>query len=275
MHHPEPTPPFIRRHIVFLSIFALALGAASGFLGAAYTHGEHVIAQSTAVSEAVSRATKEAQVRYESALKTAQTTETKATSIAPDYATSCKPVSDPESITVIVNKTYCFEPLNWTPTDLTYIEDKYQLRKEAARSYQAMLTAATSDNASFAASSAYRSYSDQISTYEHWVSTNGSTQTADLVSARAGYSEHQTGLAVDLKSGNCVLECFATTAAYKWLTAHAADYGFIQRYQEGTTSITGYATESWHWRYVGVSTAKTMKRLGLKTLETYLQFTAR
>ena len=135
-----------------------------------------------------------------------------------------------------------------------------------------MLTAATNAGASFTPSSAFRSYSDQVSTYNYWVSANNSVEAADLVSARPGYSEHQTGLVVDLKSGSCVLACFATTSAYTWLTEHAADYGFIQRYPEKLTSITGYTTEAWHWRYVGTDIAHEMKRLDIKTLEVYKDF---
>lgn len=177
-------------------------------------------------------------------------------------------VTNPTVITVIVNKKHCFSPIEWAPSDLVSV-DGYYLRNEAARHMLQMMTDAANASVPFAFSSAYRSYADQQTTYNNWVAVNGSQALADTVSARAGYSDHQTGLTADLKAGSCVLECFGTTPQYAWLTEHAADYGFIRRYPEGLTSITGYSPESWHWRYVGASTAKDMKAKGIKTMEQY------
>lgn len=67
----------------------------------------------------------------------------------------------------------------------------------------------------------------------------------------------------------CPLECFANSQAYTWLRAHAAEYGFIQRYPVGLTAITGYSPEAWHWRYVGSEVALDMKAKNIETLETY------
>lgn len=128
-------------------------------------------------------------------------------------ATATCGVSDPSSITVVINKKHCFNPLDWAPGDLASI-DGTLLRSEATNYMQQMQQAATVANAGFTISSAYRSYANQQSTYNYWVQVNGSAAVADTVSARAGYSEHQTGLAADLKVGTCALECFSTTAAY-------------------------------------------------------------
>jgi D-alanyl-D-alanine carboxypeptidase len=181
-------------------------------------------------------------------------------------------VSDPLSYTVIVNKKHCFDPIEWEPDDLVQAEG-YYLRTQAADRLIAMMTAAAAADNTFSLSSAYRSYQGQAVTYDTWVAVNGSEASADAVSARPGFSEHQTGLAVDLMLDDCVLECFGTTPQYTWLVAHAAEYGFIQRYPEGLTSITGYETESWHWRYVGIHTATRMKSLGVQTLEAYFDVT--
>jgi D-alanyl-D-alanine carboxypeptidase len=132
-----------------------------------------------------------------------------------------------------------------------------------------MMNDAAASGNGFALSSAYRSYANQVATYNNWVAINGSAAAADTVSARPGYSEHQTGLAADLKVGSCVLECFGGTTQYAWLQAHASDYGFIERYPDGLTSITGYSPEAWHWRYVGPITAKDLKTKGIQTLEEY------
>lgn len=132
-----------------------------------------------------------------------------------------------------------------------------------------MMNAAALAGTPFDMSSAYRSYANQVATYNNWVAVNGSQAAADTVSARPGYSEHQTGLAADLKVGGCALECFGSTSQYQWLKQHAADYGFIERYPQGLTSITGYSPESWHWRYVGTNIAQDMKAKSIQTLEQY------
>lgn len=177
-------------------------------------------------------------------------------------------VTDPSSLTVVINKKHCFSPLDWQPSDLGSV-DGYVMRQEAATQMQAMMNDAAKNGAGFGLSSAYRSYANQQVTYNTWVQTNGSQAAADTVSARPGYSEHQTGLAADLKVESCVLECFSTSAAYAWLNAHAAEYGFINRYPSGLSDITGYAPEPWHWRYVGTSVAQDMKAKNVKTLEQY------
>jgi len=132
-----------------------------------------------------------------------------------------------------------------------------------------MCAAATAAGLPFRITSSFRSYQNQVDTYNQWVAVNGSTASADTVSARPGYSEHQTGYAMDIASGGCALDCFAGTPQYAWMQAHAAEYGFIQRYYDGYESITGYSPEPWHYRYVGIQVAEDMKARGIKTLEQY------
>ena len=183
--------------------------------------------------------------------------------------TNCD-VNDPTKITVIVNKKHCINPPSWAPSDLVGVgATGYVLRSIAATHLVAMMDAAATAGLPFSLTSAYRSYDSQVVTYNNWVAVNGSQAAADTVSARPGYSEHQTGLVADLKTDGCVLECFAGTAQYKWLTQHAAEYGFIERYPPGLTAITGYAPEAWHWRYVGKEVATAMKARGIQTLESY------
>lgn len=200
-------------------------------------------------------------------------TSSKSSTQSSNKGPSCTAVTNLDDVTVVVNKRRCFSPISWEPNDLELIDGNHLLRAEAASHFKKMKDEANNSNIDFVPSSAYRSYYDQLSVYNYWVVANGSKSVADQVSARPGFSEHQTGLAVDLKVGNCALECFATTNAYTWLTQHAADYGFILRYPTGLTSITGYSAESWHWRYVGIKTAQGMKHSSIKTLEKYLNVT--
>lgn len=194
--------------------------------------------------------------------KKAATTTTMTTSAQCD-------VSNPTSIIVVVNKKHCINPPSWAPPDLTSL-DGYLMRGVTASHMQQMMQAAAAAGLPFGLTSAYRSYNDQVATYNNWVQINGSTASADTVSARPGYSEHQTGLAADLDTGGCVLECFGNTGQYAWLKQNAANYGFIERYPSGLTGVTGYSPEPWHWRYVGSDTALAMKRSGVQTLEEYL-----
>ena len=175
---------------------------------------------------------------------------------------------NPSSIDVVVNKKHCFNPINFVPSDLTTYSG-FAVSAKIVPSLSAMFDAASSAGVPISITSAYRSYSDQVATYNNWVRVNGSTAAADTVSARPGYSEHQTGFVIDVAAGSCSLECFLGSAQFTWLQAHAAEYGFIQRYPEGLTNITGYSTEAWHYRYVGKAVALDMKAKGIQTLEQY------
>lgn len=175
--------------------------------------------------------------------------------------------NNPASIDVVVNKKHCLTPLTFVPSDLVTTHGA-TLSAKAATSFNQMVAAAAAAGQPFTVSSSYRSYQTQVSTYNYWVSVNGQA-TADTVSARPGYSEHQTGLVIDVAAGSCALNCFGGTSQYKWFQKNAAKYGFIQRYQAGYEHITGYASEEWHYRYVGVAVAQDMQARGIKTLEQY------
>ncbi|HFI0645779.1 TPA: LD-carboxypeptidase LdcB/DacB [Streptococcus suis] len=112
--------------------------------------------------------------------------------------------------------------------------------------------------------SGFRSYETQAGLYQSYVNQDGQAA-ADTYSARAGYSEHQTGLAFDLMdSGGNLLE---EPTASQWLADNAHHYGFIVRYLPGKEAITGYMAESWHIRYIGQE-ATDIYNSGL-TLEEY------
>ena len=90
---------------------------------------------------------------------------------------------------------------------------------------------------------------------------------ADTYSARAGSSEHQTGLAVDINTASSRAN-FQNTKEYKWLINNSYKYGFIERYPKGKTNITGYKYEPWHYRYVGIEAASIIHEKGI-TFEEY------
>ncbi len=119
-------------------------------------------------------------------------------------------------------------------------------------------------------SSNFRTYELQVDLYNRYVARSGQAA-ADTYSARPGFSEHQTGLVIDL---NSVDDSFAGTPEAEWVAKNAHKYGFIVRYPKGKEAITGYQYEPWHIRYLGVKTATAVYQSG-KTLEEYLGITSR
>ncbi|GAA4379641.1 M15 family metallopeptidase [Agromyces bauzanensis] len=176
-------------------------------------------------------------------------------------------IDDPASIWVVVNKLRPINPQEYEPADLVDVPVEYTneplLRQEASDAVVAMFQAAFDEaGLELASNSAYRSYWAQDSIYDG----------DDLTTARPGFSEHQTGLTIDIGplSGECSLdECFAETPEGIWLRDNAWRFGFILRYPADKTPVTGYSFEPWHFRYVGVDLATEMRETGVTTLEEF------
>ena len=190
-------------------------------------------------------------------------------------------IDDPASLWVVVDKLRPLNPANYAAPDLIQTPVPFVnspvLRKEAADQIVAMFAAYTAETGNkMQAQSAYRSYDVQVNVYNGWVAQLGQAG-ADLTSARPGYSEHQTGLAMDISAvpNTCALDqCFADTDQGKWLAANAYKWGFILRYPNGMTNITGYEFEPWHYRYVGILLATEMHTTGIPTLEQFFDLPA-
>ena len=177
-------------------------------------------------------------------------------------------IDDAASLWVVVNKTRQLNPKNYAPA-LTALNlpGGGQMRPEAAAALTQMFADyQAASGAQLKVVSAYRSYSTQVSTYNGWVSRLGQAQ-ADRQSARPGFSEHQSGLAVDINTG--ADQGFGATPAGMWLAANSYKYGFIVRYPDGLEPITGYEYEPWHFRFVGVDLATEMHATGVQTLEQF------
>ncbi|MBR3772271.1 MAG: D-alanyl-D-alanine carboxypeptidase family protein [Clostridium sp.] len=190
-------------------------------------------------------------------------------------------VTTPDSIFCLVNKEYSL-PSNYEPNDLVvpniafsidYESEKKYLRKVAAEALEQLFADAAKEELEIVAVSGYRSYTRQKEIYENNLKTRGTTHT-NQYSAKPGYSEHQTGLVMDVscKSEHFALrESFAETPEGIWLAENASKYGFIIRYPEGKSDITGYAYEPWHIRYVGVPMATYLVDNNL-TLDEYFHY---
>lgn len=178
------------------------------------------------------------------------------------------------STLVVVNKRRPLSPRTYAPPKLRTAKGSNQrLRPEAAKALEKLMRAAAADGKPLTVRSGYRSYATQKSVYARWVRTYGKTR-AERLSARAGHSEHQTGLAVDVLARGRTFGTFGSTPQAKWVARNAYRYGFIVRYQSGQEKVTGYSAEPWHLRYVGVALATDMHKLGSRSLEAHLGIAA-
>lgn len=151
------------------------------------------------------------------------------------------------------------------------------LNYRVAPFYQAMYDKALEDGITLNPISGYRSYELQTKNFENSIDDIMENQGLDRTKATVkaateimipGGSEHNAGLAMDIGS---LSESFEDTDEFAWLSENAADYGFILRYpkDEKSRGITKVIYEPWHYRFVGVETAKDIKNKGV-TLEEYL-----
>lgn len=194
----------------------------------------------------------------------------------PAFDKAALSVDDPASLWVVSDKLRPLEPVDYAPTDLVTPDVAHQnpptLRAEPAAAVVAMFQAGEAEGAgSFQVQSAYRSYDTQVSVYAGWVQRLGQAQ-ADAQSARPGFSEHQTGLALDISPVplSCALQaCFGDTTQGRWLAANAWRFGFLLRYPADQVAVTGFTYEPWHFRYVGVPLATEMHDTGVTTLEEF------
>lgn len=172
-----------------------------------------------------------------------------------------------DKMTALVNKNYKL-PEDYKPTDLVVLDVAYSnevlgesqtmLRKEAAIHAEKMFAQAKREGVILLARSGFRSYRTQEQLYLDYVNRDGS-EAADTYSARAGHSEHQLGLALDITSDSVNRELttdFGKTEEGRWLQNHAHEFGFIIRFPQGKEHLTGFQYEPWHVRYVGVDVAK-------------------
>lgn len=179
------------------------------------------------------------------------------------------------SITQVVNKQHGLTAAD-VPSDQVFVGvnatiEKMTIRKEANEALIPMFEQAKADGIDLYVNEAYVSYYYQNDLYTNYAKLVGK-EFADMVTPHQGFSEHQTGLAVDivsrengnwthlnssLRSKHDASVCEESQAAL-WLKEHAHEYGFIQRYPEGKESITGYYGQWWHYRYVGNDLANYM-----------------
>ena len=177
---------------------------------------------------------------------------------------------------ILANKYYELGP-DYAPDDLVniplkyYYGDKKSIRQEVFDAFVNMWEAAYQEGIYLIVDSGYRAYDKQLEVYNYYQDYKG-TKYADSIAARPGYSEHQTGLALDIYSKECTVSNeFPNTKTYEWLINNSYKYGFILRYPKDKQDITGYNYESWHYRYLGVDLATKVYNEGI-TFDEYYAF---
>ena len=179
---------------------------------------------------------------------------------------------------ILVNKYYYlkdYEPDNLVTISSTYSWGNYGSQKVTEETYDAFLEmweGAKEDNFYLMVSSSYRNYEKQETIYNDYKNKQG-IEYADSIAARPGYSEHQTGLTLDIFEKTAYRQnTFHESDAYLWLKDNSYKYGFILRYPEDKEDITGYSFESWHYRYVGKDVAKYIYENNITFDEYYAYF---
>jgi D-alanyl-D-alanine carboxypeptidase len=193
------------------------------------------------------------------------------TKILPDQEKTIDwhPVKQTDSLWLVVNKQLPLNPIDYVPNDLVTPQfgslksNPYgrKLRKEASSAaYKLAKAMKAAGSGSLVIQSAYRSYSEQTAIHDRQVKRYG-LKVGEALAARPGYSEHQTGWAMDVSArgqGCQIRVCFGQTKAGTWLRENSYKYGFIIRYPDYATPTTGYQYEPWHLRYVGRRLARVM-----------------
>lgn len=176
---------------------------------------------------------------------------------------------------ILVNK-YLYLGEDYVPDNLEDIPTDFarsgmKLVNIAKEAFVSMAKKARDDGFPVIAMSSYRSYKYQVNLYNRYV-TNDGVESADTYSARPGYSEHQTGLCVDVYDGKIDFNNFEQSDSFKWMQENAYKYGFILRFPKEYENITGYQYESWHYRYVGVDIATYIHKNNITFEEYYVRF---
>ncbi len=176
------------------------------------------------------------------------------------FYTNTKKTNIDKKELMLTNK-YNYLEDTYDSKDMVKVSNQYSygenqmLTSDTFEAFKNMFNEAKKDNITLIINSSYRSYSDQESVYERYKNSKGEDY-ADSIAARPGYSEHQTGYAIDLITYGATSATFEETEAFNWLQSNAYKYGFILRYPKDKDYLTGYSYESWHYRYVGTTVAK-------------------
>lgn len=193
-----------------------------------------------------------------------------------EYYTNTSKANISKGKLVLVNKFHYLES-DYVP-ELVKVDNMYanldgnMMEKNAYEALKELITAADSEGYNIRVNYSYRDYETQEGIYNSYKDKKDE-EYADGVSIRPGYSEHQTGLVAEVGvQAKYSKGAFKTSGEYKWMKDNAYKYGFIMRYPEGKEYITGYSSESGHYRYVGLEAAKYIYEHNITFDEYYAYF---
>lgn len=199
------------------------------------------------------------------------------------YYENVDTIKDTDSIALLVNK-YHKLPEHYVPKNLVETPSPCTIGKDYSCStnnpqmvvqvvgeqFAQMVEAGEKEGIKLKSIASYRDYAYQLNLYTYWLGQSG-IEYADAYYARAGQSEHNSGLAIDVTFENENFNEIENSVHYPWLLEHMASYGFILRYPKDKEDITGFGYESWHLRYVGEEIAKYIMEHNLTLDEYYAQ----
>ena len=265
---PAPKLDAVNSRVLALVLPLVGALALSGCSTTAVAGTPSPTASVPSASASVASAEPTAQVTAEPAAEPTPVTPTPVSKPAPAPDTrSGKALNEPFTVDgiVVVSKVHRLSS-SYVPA---WASKPHGLHPDVHAAFQELAAAAKADGAPVSIRSGYRSYAAQQASFAK-AKKQYDDKSARLYFAEAGASEHQTGLALDAWDGRNRGTAFARTEQASWLAAHAHEYGFIVRYPQGKTDITGYAWESWHLRWVGTEIAAEFGPNSSLTLEEYL-----
>jgi LAS superfamily LD-carboxypeptidase LdcB len=135
------------------------------------------------------------------------------------------------------------------------------MRADAAEAFVAMADAARAAGVNIVCLSGYRSFATQCTLFANYAASHGCDE-ANTFSAHAGHSEHQLGTVCDVALASSSSSFIVPGGpADTWLRAHAREHGFANSYPNDDAALNdGYIHEPWHYRYIGIGAATTLKQ---------------
>ena len=179
---------------------------------------------------------------------------------------------------MLVNRLYGLSK-DYEPDDIIDVPSQYaytgvKISNSIMDNIVALIDAASDEGYTFVLADGYRPYSEQESIFERYKNAYGYSE-ADRIAARAGHSEYQTGISFTIVPLYKEYDKPKESLEYKWLSDNAYRYGFIFRFPEDKTDITGFEASTWRLRYVGSEAANIIKSENICFEEYYAYFVDR
>lgn len=193
-----------------------------------------------------------------------------------EWYTETKKSDTSKGFLMLTNKFYSLDS-NYDSSNMVSISNQYSygdnqmITEDTFDAFKNMFNDAKSEGLTLIINSSYRSYENQEEIYNYYKNVKGQTY-ADSMAAKPGFSEHQTGYAIDIQTYGSTSSTFEEFDEFKWLNENAYKYGFILRYPKDKEYLTGYDYESWHFRYVGIEAATYIHENNITFDEYYAYF---